>query len=391
MNQQNTDEQFMRHAFFLARKGIGLASPNPLVGALVVRDGIIVGEGFHRFAEKKHAEVWALEGAGNAAREATLYLNLEPCCHQGRTPPCTDQLIRSGIRRLVAAMTDPNPLVAGQGFQLLRQSGIEVEVGLLEPEALKLNEVFRKYIRGQIPFVTLKAGMTLDGKIAGSRGPARRITGEASWERVHEMRHASDALLVGINTILKDNPMLTDRSGRPRRRPLLRVVLDGRLQCPLESHLVQSRPEGDIILFCGGEHSLQRKKDLEARGIEVVPFLSATGDVPLPFVLEQLGQRQIASVMVEGGGHTHFGFLKNSCADKIVFFIAPRILGGLEPMPVVAGAGFQDLDGSLPLSFDCVERVGEDLMIEAYVQNAEPRSSRKSPDLAGPESNGKKD
>ncbi len=375
MNPNHSDEQFMRQALALAKKGTGLASPNPLVGALVVRDGEIVGQGFHRYAEKKHAEVWALEEAGERSRQATLYLNLEPCCHAGRTPPCTDLIIHSGLRRVVAAMTDPNPQVAGRGFELLRRAGILVETGVLEAEARKLNEAFAKFIRQKIPFVTLKAGMTWDGKIAEAQGGARRITGEAAGQKVHEMRHAADGLLVGINTVLADDPLLTDRSGLPRRRPLCRVVLDFQLRCPLGSRLLQSRPEGDIIIFCGSNPPRGRQAELERLGVEVVPAPADAPHIPVPFVLETLGRRQMTHLMVEGGGQTHFEFLKSGCVDKVVFFMAPRILGGKDPLPVVAGEGFQRLENAIEVAFDTIERVGDDLMVEAYVVNPPRRET----------------
>lgn len=255
------DELFLKQALELAARGQGLASPNPMVGALVVdAGGRIVGSGTHIFAELKHAEVLALEQAGAAARGGTLYLNLEPCSHTGRTGPCADAVIAAGIARVVCSMEDPNPLVAGKGFERMRAAGIEVEVGILEAEARRLNESFAQFIRTGLPFVTLKAAMSLDGKIAApaehrlqlvgaaSSNPSY-ITGPEARHRVHRMRHASDAILVGVGTVIADDPLLTDRSGLPRRRPLLRVILDSRLRLPLGSRVVETAQD-DVVVFC---------------------------------------------------------------------------------------------------------------------------------------------
>jgi diaminohydroxyphosphoribosylaminopyrimidine deaminase/5-amino-6-(5-phosphoribosylamino)uracil reductase len=364
------DEHFMQRCLELARHGVGLVSPNPMVGAVVVQAGGIVGEGCHRYQEKKHAEVWALEEAGEKARGAALYINLEPCCHSGRTAPCTDMILKSGIQRIIVAMTDPNPHVAGHGMRILHEAGLEVQTGILESEAGKLNEAFAKYIVQQVPFVTLKAGMTLDGKIAPASGKDHQITSEESWQRVHEIRHAHDAILTGIQTVLIDDPRLTDRSGLARRRPLWRVVLDRYLQTPLKCRLIQSLSEGGILIFCGEGHPSQRKKELEALGIEVVVHPSKSGAIPLRFVLQELGRRQISSLLVEGGGQTHFEFLKSGSADKVMFFIAPTILGGQTPVPVVAGAGFPSLQEAASLRFDKIERLGPDLLVEAYIRQS---------------------
>lgn len=369
------DEKFMQRALELARLGAGLTSPNPMVGALVVKADSVVGKGCHRYQEKKHAEVSALEEAGEEARGAALYLNLEPCCHYGRTPPCTELIRKSGIQRVIVAMTDPNPRVAGKGIQILRESGIDVQTGLLEKEARKLNEAFFKYIVQKIPFVTLKAGMTFDGKIASIRGVERRITGNESWQKVHQLRHASDAILVGIQTVVADDPCLTDRSHCPRHRPLWRIVLDRHLRISPQSRLIQTLSAAGIMILCGEEHSPGKKSELEALGIEVIVHPSQSGIIPLSFVLEELGRRQITSLLVEGGGQTHFEFLKSRCADKVIFFIAPRILGGRNALSVVAGDGFESLAEAVPLRFENIERLGSDVMIESYVTQGFNNSS----------------
>ena len=268
----STDELFLRQALELASRGTALASPNPLVGALIVDErGRIVGSGTHLYAELKHAEILAMEQAGPLARGNTLYLNLEPCSHTGRTGPCADAIIAAGVARVVCCMEDPNPLVAGKGFEKLRAAGIEVTVGILEAEARRLNESFAQFIRTGLPFVTLKAAMSLDGKIAGPPAPTLQaadpaypspasssyITGESARRRVHEMRHASDAILVGVGTVIADDPLLTDRSGLPRRRPLMRVILDSRLRLPLTVARGRNRQRRSrrLLLLCRGEQA----------------------------------------------------------------------------------------------------------------------------------------
>src|SRR5690349_25117993 len=306
------DDRYMQKALELARQGIGLASPNPCVGAVLVKDGQIVGFGSHTYEGLKHAEVLALEQAGERARGATLYLNLEPCCHQGRTGPCADALIAAGVRRVVASIPDPNPLVAGQGFARLRAAGIEVELGPGEDEARKLNESFAKYIRHKTPLVTLKAAMTLDGKIAPPPGESSNptalgaggvsggwITSEAARAHVHQLRHQHDAILVGVGTIIADDPLLTDRSGLPRRRPLLRVILDSRLRLPLESRVVKTAKD-DVLVLCSLAEE-KKKRQLQEHGlcVEQIPVATADGRPGMDEIVCCLGQMEITSP----GGH----------------------------------------------------------------------------------------
>ena len=362
----------MQRALDLAKRGRGLASPNPLVGAVLVRDGRSVGEGFHRYQEKKHAEIWALEQAGAAAKGSTLVVTLEPCSHQGRTPPCTSQLIEAGVSRVVAAMEDPNPLVAGKGLYSLRSAGIEVETGLCESDAVKLNEAYCKFIQKRSPFVTLKAGMTLDGKIAQADGRSKWITDDVSRQRVQQLRFESDAVLTGIGTMLADNPRLTDRSGLPRRRALLRVVLDTWLRLSPDSALVRSRDQGDILVFCSEQRNRERQRQLEVFGVEVVSTATADGKVRLSTVLDELGRRDITSVVIEAGPTLNFEALRSGCVDKLLCFVAPRILGGQSPLPLVGGEGFVHLDRSLRLRFGSVEQIGNGLLVEAYVGESDP-------------------
>jgi diaminohydroxyphosphoribosylaminopyrimidine deaminase / 5-amino-6-(5-phosphoribosylamino)uracil reductase len=385
MHDLSSDELFLRRALDLARQGIGLASPNPYVGAVIVdAQGSIAGTGVYTYTGVKHAEVRALESAGAKARGATLYINLEPHSHQGRTPPCTDALIAAGIRRVVASMPDPNPKVAGRGFEKLRSAGIQVEIGLLSAEACRLNEAFARYIRHGVPLVTLKTAMTLDGKIApppaaGLTGTAGTpaggwITGDAARAHVHQQRHQSDAILVGVGTILADDPLLSDRSGNPRRRPLLRVILDSNLRLPLQSRLVQSATKGDtfkndVLVFCSaGEEN--KKAELEARGIRVEKLPPAAGGRPdIHAILRRLGELEISSVMIEGGSTVNGLALASGIVDKVFFYYAPRIMAGTGSVPFATGAAFHQMDNILRVRDLHLHQFGDDFAVEGYLRD----------------------
>ena len=377
-----TDALYMQRAMELAHEGIGLASPNPCVGAVVVNDnGEIVGEGTHNYEARKHAEVIALEDAGNEARDSTLYLNLEPCSHTGRTGPCADAVIAAGIRRVVAAMEDPNPLVSGRGFEKLRSAGIEVEVGPGAAEARRLNESFAKFVRTRLPFVTLKAAMTLDGKIAPPTGytespsalgaaSARRgwITSEAARQHVHQLRHESDAILVGVGTVIADDPLLTDRSGRERRRPLLRVVLDSSLRIPLQSRLAQTAKD-DLIVFCL-HADCAKAQELRKRGVCVEQVdVDAHGRPDLLAVMKRLGEKEITSVIIEGGSTVNWQAISSGIVDKVFFYYAPKLLGGSGAVPFLVGEGFNNLDDALQIRILDLHRFDEDFAVEGYVRD----------------------
>lgn len=373
-----TDEQFLQRALDLAGQGVGLASPNPCVGAMVVDErGSIAGAGTHTYDGIKHAEILALEEAGPTARGATLYINLEPCSHQGRTPPCADALISAGIRRVVASMEDPNPSVAGRGFEKLRAAGVLVEIGMLAEQAHRLNESFARYIRHGIPFVTLKSAMTLDGKIALSRagngvvGPpsGSRITGEAARAHVQQLRHENDALLVGVGTVLADDPVLSDRSGLARRRPLLRVILDSHLRIPLDSRLVQSAANDDVLVFCL-EGSEEKKKCLRERGIRVENIHgSSQGRVDLHEVMRRLGQLEITSLMIEGGSAINGAALAAGVIDKIFFYYAPKILAAACAVPFAAITGSEGRSDNISITSIRIHRFDEDFAVEGYIRD----------------------
>ncbi len=331
----------MREALDLAREGRGLASPNPMVGAVLVQGDEVVGRGFHTYAGVKHAEILAIEEAGERARGATLYINFEPCSHHGRTPPCADAVIAAGVKRVVAAMPDPNPEVAGAGFQRLREAGVEVETASeFTAEAEKLNEPFAHFMRTGRPLVTLKTAITLDGKISAPDDNRGWITSERARAHVQELRHEHDAILTGIGTVLSDDPMLNDRTGRERGRPLLRIVMDSQLRIPLDSKLVRSSAgAGDLVVVTTSAGSAERRKALEDRGVCVLVFDGPGGRASLPATIEWLGARRYLSLMIEAGSKLNWTALESGSIDRIFFYYAPKILGGLEALPLAGGIG----------------------------------------------------
>ena len=319
---------YMQRALSLARKGTALASPNPMVGCVLVREGQIVGEGFHQYEWRDHAEVVAIKSAGEKSQGATMYVTLEPCNHTGRTGPCTEAIIKAGIQRVVATIEDPNAAVAGRGFERLRKAGVEVFTGLMEEEARRLNEPFAKWIRSKIPFVTLKSAMTLDGQLAlplaGKRKSSTWITSEESRAEVHRMRHASDALLTGIGTVLADDPLLTDRSGLPRRRRLLRVILDSKLRLSPRARIVKTADD-DLLVFTGVSLKSLKARDLQKAGVEVVTAKMRKGRMDLTDVLKQLGKREILSVLLEAGSTLNGAALAADIVDRVFCFMRRKL------------------------------------------------------------------
>jgi diaminohydroxyphosphoribosylaminopyrimidine deaminase / 5-amino-6-(5-phosphoribosylamino)uracil reductase len=382
-SSRENDEYFLHRALELARKGIGLTSPNPCVGALVVdSEGRVIGEGTHTFEGIKHAEVLALERAGEKARGATLYINLEPCSHQGRTGACADAVIAAGVRRVVACMQDPNPLVAGKGFERLRNAEVSVASGILEEEAKVLNEAFAKYIRRRTPLVTLKSAMTLDGKIApppgelhhptalGSGGASGGwITSEVARGHVQELRHRHDAIMVGVGTIIADDPLLTDRSGLPRRRPLLRVIVDSRLRLPPESRVVKTAKD-DVLVLCSFAEE-KRKRELQDQGIRVeqVPVGVGDGRPDMAQIARRLGTMEITSLLVEGGAMINGAALASGIVDKVFLYYAPKILAGTGSVPFATGPGFAHMSNAAGVKAIRLHRFGEDFAVEGYLRD----------------------
>ena len=352
----------MRRALELATRGVGLVSPGPLVGTVIVdAQGEIAGEGFYVFDQVKHAETIALDQAGTRATAATAYVSLEPHAHYGRTTPCTDALIAAGIKRVVAPIEDPNPKVSGRGFAHLRQADIEVSTGLLADEAGQLNEAYIHFMRTGRPFVHLKLAVSLDGKIATRTGDSRWIAGEESRARAHQLRHQYDAIMIGSGTVVTDDPLLTDRSEKARRRPLVRVVLDDRLRTPVDSQLSRTANEAPVLMFTSGSADSVK---LEQLGVELVR--SEHGARDLSAVLAELGRREIQSVLVEGGGVLAGAFFDAGLVDKVTFFIAPMIIGGQNAPSAVVGAGAERIADAFQLDRISVQQRGRDLEITGY-------------------------
>jgi diaminohydroxyphosphoribosylaminopyrimidine deaminase / 5-amino-6-(5-phosphoribosylamino)uracil reductase len=343
--------------------------------------GSVVGEGCYTYAAIKHAEILALEQAGDRARGGTLYINLEPCSHQGRTGPCANAVIAAGIKRVVAGIEDPNPAVSGKGFERLREAGVTLLTNLFQEEARALNEAFAKYIRRHIPLTTLKAAMTLDGKIAppspeshnpkalGAAGASGGwITSEVARAHVHELRHQNDAILVGVGTIVADDPLLTDRSGRPRRRPLLRLVVDSRLRLPLDSRIVKTANQ-DVLVLCSWPEE-KRKKQLEGRGIRVAQISAAAateGRPAMESIVRHLGEMEISSLLIEGGALVNWTALASGIVDKVFLYYAPKILAGTGSVPFAAGSGFPRISEAAHVKSIKLHRFGEDFAVEGYL------------------------
>ena len=359
--------QWMRRALELAGQGTALASPNPMVGAVLVRDGRVVGEGFHTYEGKKHAEVVAIEQAGGMGRGATLYINLEPCCHTGRTGPCTDVIIAAGVSKVVAAMQDPNPQVSGKGFEQLRQAGVSVEVGLCREEAERLNEAFTCYIRTGLPLVTLKTAMTLDGRIAAPDDNTGWVTSEAARAHVQRLRHAHDAIWTGIGTILADDPLLTDRTGLPRRRPLVRVVMDSNLRIPLTARMLKHVQE-DLLVVCSASADAHKRGHLEELRVQVCA-LPGNARPDVRAVVRELGRREITSVLLEAGAELNGAALEAGVVDKVFLYYAPKILGGTDALPMAGGRGIRAMRDALTVGNIRHHQFENDFAIEGYLRD----------------------
>lgn len=362
------DSEMMRHALHLANQGQALVSPGPLVGCVIASpEGQVVGEGFYVYEKLKHAETYALEQARERAKGAIAYVSLEPHAHHGRTAPCTDALIKAGIARVVAPIEDPNPKVSGKGFAHLRSAGLEVSVGLLSREAEKLNEKYLHFMRTGRPFVHLKLASSLDGKIATRTGDSRWITGAESRAQVHELRHEYDAILIGAGTARADDPVLTDRSQKERRRPLVRVVLDEKLELSVESKLVQFADESPVLIFAGkavSSSTSELTSPVMPRGVEVIR--DAANGRDLAMILDELGKREIQSLLVEGGANVAGKFLDAGLVDKISFFIAPKIIGGRDAPGTIGGRGVEKLAEGIELQDVKVTQRGQDVEFTGY-------------------------
>lgn len=358
-------ERYMNMALELALKGKCSTSPNPMVGAVIVKDGIIIGKGYHEKCGGNHAEINAIESATESVEGSTIYVTLEPCSHHGKTPPCADRIIKEKFAKVVIASLDPNPLVAGRGVKKLLDAGIVVETGLLDEESRTINEVFMKYIIEKEPFVLMKGAMSLDGKIATCTGESKWISGEKSREEVQELRRFMTGIMVGIGTVLADDPELTCRI--PGAKSPIRIIVDSNLRIPMESKVLKNQKQAKTIIA-----SLKEKADsekinkLKEIGIEVLLLESKSGKVDLRELMKELGKREIDSILLEGGGTLNFSAIEAGIVDKVIMYVAPIIIGGDDSKTPVGGQGFIQLKDALKLKEISVSKIGEDIKIEGY-------------------------
>jgi diaminohydroxyphosphoribosylaminopyrimidine deaminase/5-amino-6-(5-phosphoribosylamino)uracil reductase len=371
------DEKWMKRALHLAEAGRGRTSPNPVVGAVLVKRGKAVGEGYHARMGEAHAEIIALRQAGERARGAVLYVNLEPCTHYGRTPPCVPQVIKAGVKRVVIGMEDPNPVVNGKGIEALKKFGLEVKVGVLKKECRRLNEAFCKYILKKEPFVVLKVAATLDGKIATRNGDSKWISGEASRRFVHKVRDQVDGVLVGIGTILRDDPLLTAR--RKEGREPYRIVLDSRLKIPEEAKVFEHSPS-EVILATTRSAPQDKIERLQERGVRVLIVDSKEGRVDLRSCLSKLGEINVMNLLVEGGSQVNGSFLDEGLIDKFLLFLSPKLIGDPQALGVFGGRGVSNLQEAVAVKEINTKRIGEDIFVEAYLEwgtkSCSPESSK---------------
>ena len=357
----------MAEALRLAKKGWGFTSPNPMVGAVIVKDNHIVGRGYHQAYGGPHAEVNAIYDAGKKSQGATLYVTLEPCNHTGKTPPCTQAILSAGIRKVIVAMQDPNPNVSGQGSQYLIQNGIEVEGGINEIEARQLNESYIKFITCNCPFIIIKCAATLDGRIATSTGDSKWISGPLSRSYVHHLRHGVDAIMVGIETIRKDNPSLTTRLDHMKGVDPTRIILDTHLSIPLDAKVLSIASRAQTWVVCGHGVDQTKKAAIIQKGAKVIESDQRQGRIDLGKLVSQLAQKQISSILIEGGGQVIGAALAAGIVDKLCFFYAPKILGGDDGIPICSGTGPQMMDDSVKVRRINVHRFDDDVMIEGYI------------------------
>ncbi len=361
------DAFFMKRALELAARGSGSTSPNPLVGAVIVKDGRIIGEGWHERAGEPHAEINAIRNASENVENSTIYVNLEPCSHFGRTPPCAAELVKRKFKRVVVAMEDPNPLVAGRGIKLLRDNGIQADVGINRTEALMLNDIFIKYITRNTPFVLLKSAMTLDGKTATRTGDSKWISGESSREYVHNLRNRYSSILVGLNTVIKDNPELTSRLPGLKNRNPVRIIMDSKGRIPDDARVLDIEKGKSTIIAATEDMDVEKKRYLESKGAEIIITDKKDGKVNLRQLLEELSKNGIDSILVEGGGTVAASFIEEGLVDKVAFFIAPVIIGGKAAPTPVMGSGAEFIRDGYKLKHQKISTLGQDILVEGYI------------------------
>ncbi len=362
--KRDKDIKFMKEALALAVKAEGLTSPNPLVGAVLVKGNRVIGRGYHKKAGSPHAEIVAIKSAGEKTQGSTLYINLEPCNHYGRTPPCAPEVIKAGIKRVVIAMQDPNPIVSGRGIKKLKSAGINVQIGILEHDGRKINEAYIKYITQKMPLVVLKWAMSVDGKIATRTGDSKWISHETARNFTHRLRGRFDAVLIGINTLLKDNPQLTTH-GLGIKEPK-RIVVDSKGEIPLDCNLLKVAG-GEVIVATTNKISGEKTEGLKKRGAEIIVTSSEKGKVNLKELMIELAKREITSVLVEGGGTIIASFVENGLADKFIAFISPIIIGGKDAISPVEGEGIKKIADAIPIRHFSVRKMEEDIVVEGYL------------------------
>lgn len=364
-------QNYMRMAIELAKKGTGFTSPNPLVGAVIVKNEKIIGEGYHEYYGGPHAEINAFKKATEEVKGATMYVTLEPCSHYGKTPPCAEAIVKSGISKVIIGMKDPNPMVSGNGIKLLKENGIEVISGILEEEVKKLNEIFIKYITTKRPFCILKTAMTLDGKIASYTGDSRWINNEISRAYVHEIRHKVSGIMVGIGTVLIDNPMLTTRiTGKTTSDPI-RIIVDTEAKIPLEANVLNLESNSKTIIATTEKAHKNKLKALEEKNAEIIITPIKDNKVDLDYLMIKLGENGIDSVLLEGGGELNYSALKVGIVDKVISFISPKIIGGRDAKTPVRGDGIEHINDAIKLEDIEISRFNEDIMIEGYIRKEE--------------------
>lgn len=363
------DEKYMSIALSLSLKGKGHVSPNPIVGALIVKDNVIIGEGYHEKYGEAHAEINAFKNAVEDVKGSTMYVTLEPCSHYGKTPPCAEEIIKKKINRVVIGTLDTNTLVSGRGVKMLKEAGIEVEVGVLEEECMKANEVFMKYIINKEPFVVMKSAMSLDGKIATATGKSKWITGEKARKKVHLLRKELTAIMVGVNTVINDNPELTCRI-EGGVNPI-RIIVDSNIRIPLESKVLQTAKNIKTIIATTEKVDKHKVKLIEELGAQVIKVKSKGGRVDLKKLMKILGEEKIDSILLEGGGNLNFSALNEGIVDKVQIYIAPKIIGGEKAKGVVLGSGIQDLKDAFLIDEVTYRNIGEDILIEGYIKKGD--------------------
>lgn len=361
-------EDYINRALELAKGGWGTTNPNPLVGAVIVKNEEIIAEGYHEVFGGAHAEVAAINNAKQDVKGGTLYVNLEPCSHYGRTPPCAEAIIKAGISKVIVAMEDPNPKVSGRGIGMLRKAGIETIVGVLEQEARRLNEIFIKYIVRKRPFVIMKTAMTLDGKITSACGDSKWISGESSRHHVHITRNRVAAIMVGVNTVLEDNPCLTTRLGLKTCKDPVRIIIDSKGRIPIESRVINVESAAGVILATTSAIDSEKEKQLTDKGVNILKLGKPDGQVDLARLMDELYKLEIDSLLLEGGGGLNAAALNSGIVDKVMFYIAPKFIGGRDAKTPIEGEGIKFMKDAIKLYDLSISRFDQDVLIEGYVK-----------------------